>query len=717
MKFLGDHHIDIEEVFKNKCTELLQIKFETINICNIQCDFCRTSALAGKDQQESSLGIDNFKNIIDEAIDLGLQIVSFEGKGEPFLDPNFLEYLKYLVKKNLYIKIHTNLTFLNGSDIEYKSVFIDLIKNYIKISLITTLANNTDLNRIKKHIETLEEWNYLSKDITRLAARILIFNENKDTVQSYFEYCLQKNIFPRVQLFYNLGRAKALRKVYLSKNELRSIYKEFETIIKEKDIELELPTFPGYKSFPLYYTLTIDSNCNVKFYPEFDEKIKQNFLGNLQDSKLSELWMSKKAKLIRNINTHNTGKCIMCPQKKVGCYGDKIQTLILCDGEFDNADIFCWFNETENRNLPQQIIDKFNSELIEEINYNNILTIGVFNDWEKELRASKIENLKSTFESGDNNFRLSYVLPTTLEEQVISSMEPKFIKAYIKTENYISGKKKDDFSSTLMKTSKIAEKFIIDWAFEKNGELREGITDVEKDIFQDFNITNSDDLSIRDSMYVSQIVHKFNPGHPFGLIFITLPKSYLEKKENIIEKLNIKVTEFSNYLYEAILKSWYVRLSSRLEDMLENCVIKEINSLITNYLYCAFFLTNIEKNKVYKYYNEYSDNNYNYFINLNEFLKHLPFSLGNFIYDLIKLKIQTIKRWEAIDVDRKKTRKLEVSAKKSAIAAVMSRNMSHNYGSHSLVYLGKADNLRGEKYNKTNQLIITEDFNHKHNLY
>ena len=714
MKFLGDHII-LADVLKKDCSELLQLKFETINICNIQCDFCRTNALNRNDQQEKSLGVTNFIKLLDEAILLGLQIVSFEGKGEPFLDPDFLEYLKYSISKNLYIKIHTNLTFLNGSDIENKGAFIELVKNYKKLSLITTLANRTDLKRIKKHIKILKEWNYLSKDSTRLAARLLVFGNNKTEIIEFFEFCLAKNIYPRVQLFYNLGRAKDSHKSYLSKKELRAIYNDLESIIKKNESDLELPTFPGYKAFPLYYTLTVDSNSNVKYYPEFDEKLKQNLLGNLNDMNLTSLWNSDQAKRMRNPKTHNTGKCLMCPKKQEGCYGDKIQSIIMCGGEFEYTDIFCWFNESENRNLPQQIIDKLNEELTEELG-NNIVTIGVLNDWEKAIKSDGIKDLKSLFDEGNINFSLTYVLPSQLEQNVISSMDQKVIKAFIDTEKYIFGKGKDDFSTLRMKSSTnyITKDFIRKWAIE-NRKLRKGVKSFEKILFQDFKISTSE-TSSRNVMFVSMIKHKF-VNNPFGLVFITLPESYLKKKKDIRSILNQKILKYSNYLYEAILKSWYVRLSTNLDDILDNCQENEIGSLIVDYLYCAFLLTNVEKSEADKYFKEFEINNYNYFINLKEFLDKSPFSLGDYIYDLIKLKLQTLIRWKAKRDAKIMTMELLVSAKKSAIAAVMSRNMSHNYGSHSLVYLGKEDNLRGEKYNKTNQLIITKDFNNNHNLY
>ena len=57
--------------------------------------------------------------------------------------------------------------------------------------------------------------------------------------------------------------------------------------------------------------------------------------------------------------------------------------------------------------------------------------------------------------------------------------------------------------------------------------------------------------------------------------------------------------------------------------------------------------------------------------------------------------------------------KMIQQATRSAVAAVMSRNMSHNFGSHSLVYLGKEEKLENSHFTKVPQLLITEVFNKK----
>lgn len=717
MKFSGDH-IEYSDVLKRNHKDLLQLKFETINRCNIQCDFCRTDALTGEATDEVSLGIDRFKSFIDQALELGLQIVSFEGKGEPFLDPSFPDYLNYLISKNLFIKIHTNLTFLKVGRNDNSSPFINALKNYKKLSLITTLANSNDFERIKARMDTLKDWNYLEGETTRLAARLLIFDDNRQEIKSYFKYCIQKNIYPRVQLFYNLGRAKKSHKNQLSKNQLKILYDELESIIKENNVEkFTLPTFPSYKAFPLYYTLTIDSSSNVKFYPEFDTSFTENVIGNLNESTLSDIWNKESVAEIRNPVTFNIGKCLDCPQKAEGCYGDKIRSVLMCGGEFKQTDILCWFNESENRNLPQQIIDELDKVLEKEFG-KNIIAIGVLNDWEKEFRTEKIKDLKSLFDGGPNYYRLSYVLPTSLEQKVISSGKELSIKAFLSAEKYIFGKEADHFSTQLMqkqvKKNKIILNPIRNWAFE-DGKLKKGVVEFEEHLFQDFPLDASEEKP-RNAMYVSMLKHKFL-ANPYGLVFITLPDIYLNY--HIKSKLNKKILYYSNYLYEAILKSWYVRLSSKLDEMLISCQKEDIDMLISNYLYCSFFLTNINKESAEECYKEFLGNNYNYFISLDKFLHDFPFSLGDYIYDLIKLRLQALNRREAIEIDKEKTNKLLVSAKKSAIAAVMSRNMSHNFGSHSLVYLGNKKNITESfsVFNKEQQLIISEQFNKKVNLY
>ena len=96
---------------------------EPVSSCNIRCIMCfqvDESFSKNKDFM-GIMDFDLFKKVIDDAVDIGIQAVTFSGRGEPTLNPRFGDMLEYCKDKFFEIKVNTNATRLK-EDLMHKII-------------------------------------------------------------------------------------------------------------------------------------------------------------------------------------------------------------------------------------------------------------------------------------------------------------------------------------------------------------------------------------------------------------------------------------------------------------------------------------------------------------------------------------------------------------------------------------------------------------------
>jgi len=88
---------------------------EPVSSCNIRCVMCfQVDETFSKNSEfMGTMDFDLFKKIIDDASNIGIQAVTFSGRGEPTLNPKFGDMLEYCKDKFFDIKVNTNATRLN----------------------------------------------------------------------------------------------------------------------------------------------------------------------------------------------------------------------------------------------------------------------------------------------------------------------------------------------------------------------------------------------------------------------------------------------------------------------------------------------------------------------------------------------------------------------------------------------------------------------------
>ena len=686
MKLLGDditvtevydfHTIDsigkktrnIKEIKKRlKRNELLQLKFETVEYCNLSCDYCRTNAIIEKNSQGdniSQLSPKEFNNLLNQAVKLGLKVLSFEGKGEPVLDKYFVQYLNIALSKELIIKIHTNLYFIHEyvKHNKYSKIIRLLESNSNRISVITTIVNKNELNKGYKSeaIKILKGWGYTNNDTTSLGARILIFQDNKKEIPAIYKQCLDDNIYPKVQSFYPLGRANQLK--LLESKEFKALNQDLLEIANEKfKNNFNISHFPGYGTSSLYYTATVNYSGDVKLYPEITEDDKLTF-GNIKKDSLKNIWLKDQWQSIRNMDLFIEGKCAGCENLQKGCYGDRVLSYLKSGNKNIFAeDPFCWYEkESKNPKLTDQIVSNIQSEFLKEKKYENTLVIGVINYWEK---------YKGNVKNAKRDYNLIYSFPSQLEKAALKRKDLIFFTDYLFLKYIYSFGKSKTFANKIMKIGK--------GVIQKNWFLMKGVEESEKRLFGMLPVNGNENIEVRKSMSISLLQLK-DDKNPFGMFFITLPSQTKTKLEGVQKRLEGDLKEYNHAIYEALLRDYYNSVFNNIYSNLNNYKTKkEISVEITKYLRYGLKLTSVKNKKIM---GEFEKRNEIYFQKYDDFIKNFNFSLANYIIDLIKLNKQAESNWEELEISKKK--KLEI-----AIISILVDSYAHNISAHSLAAL------------------------------
>jgi MoaA/NifB/PqqE/SkfB family radical SAM enzyme len=107
----------------------IDIVLDLIHICNTNCIHCWIHSPVARKRstpefKNQIMDFENFKTIVDDANELGVTGITLLGDGEPLLHPHYLNMLRYIKKKNIFIHV---VSFTNGLEIS-KSVGEKLVK-------------------------------------------------------------------------------------------------------------------------------------------------------------------------------------------------------------------------------------------------------------------------------------------------------------------------------------------------------------------------------------------------------------------------------------------------------------------------------------------------------------------------------------------------------------------------------------------------------------
>ena len=320
--------IKIISSFNKKIKSPTKIEVSITNKCNQQCIHCSNGNL---NKADNYLSVNLFKTIMEKEPVL----VVITG-GEPFLNDNIFEILKYIKKCGSFVKICTNATLCN-EDVCRNLSFCGLDEtDCIQISLdaaeqatykkirgtnqYDTVISNIDL--IKRTTSLFVELHFVPNELNYLQA-----------VDTYKLACqLGVNAFSCAPLAY-IGNALDLKEIdpiYLLEKECdlieqsiqqKTIYKgrlfEFSSLLGK--VSLPSPNMRPeiYKCSAGTYSLYIDNNSNV--FPCVYFQHEDFWLGNLKEESIDTIIKKGKQLFERPIYFKDT-KCLDCELLGI-CFG------------------------------------------------------------------------------------------------------------------------------------------------------------------------------------------------------------------------------------------------------------------------------------------------------------------------------------------------------------------------------------------------------------
>lgn len=324
---------------------LLTLDLETSRQCNLKCIYCYSDA--GR-KMENELTLDEIRNVIDQAVALGVQAITIIGGGEPLVVPYILDMIDYLSRQHVKINLFTNATLMTPLKAEFlrdRNVAVVTKFNSMKPDVQDRLAGVPgSYERIQAGIRMLMDAGYASSPDLPLGLETIICRQNYDELETMWRYARDHHCHPYFEVITFQGRAKR-EALNVETPELQRLFNRLLEIDEQEYGYTWIPRPPiaALTCSRHYYNLLVTSNGFVHPCTGVDINV-----GNVRHESLREILnTSPVIAALRNIDTQIKGKCREC-RHNPECYGCRGFAYHFC-GDFLAADPTCWIHEPAER--------------------------------------------------------------------------------------------------------------------------------------------------------------------------------------------------------------------------------------------------------------------------------------------------------------------------------------------------------------------------------
>lgn len=268
---------------------------ENTNACNANCIICSRDLMT---RDIGFMDYELFKKVVDESAELGCKSIKITGFGEPFIDKNIFEKIKYVKSKNIpYVCLFTNGSLLKN---EHILKILDSGLDEIFFSIDTSIKDNYEKIRRGLSFEKTDS----------AVIGIQHLKQNKHAKK------------PKVSInAVNCG----------NEMDINSLYKRYEKIVDRISVQIA----HNWTSDQENITMFKDNNDFLEYpcpYPYFYMMIRYNgdisiccfdydsktILGNVNEDSLKSLWegsaMIKIRKLMEQGDRIKIKACNRCSQ-------------------------------------------------------------------------------------------------------------------------------------------------------------------------------------------------------------------------------------------------------------------------------------------------------------------------------------------------------------------------------------------------------------------
>jgi len=298
--------IDFPEEYFNSNNLLLELRIHVIENCNLKCVYCLSNAPFIDEKNNNGkekLSLDEIKNNIKQAKELGIKVVSITGSGEPLLYKNLKELIEFIKGLGFGVVLFTNsllLTegladWLNDKDVNLM-VKLNSFNPEINDKLVGVKgAQKVFLDKIGMLINL-----GFARD-KRLALNCIICKKNYNEIPDIFIFCRKNGIIPWIEIVTITGRAKTEMK--LPAVMIESLYKKLSEIDKKQFGFEWMPDSPivGADRRRYKYVAQIDIYGNVY---HTDANITDE-VGNIREINLYNLITSDRFIKLRDRDKHS----------------------------------------------------------------------------------------------------------------------------------------------------------------------------------------------------------------------------------------------------------------------------------------------------------------------------------------------------------------------------------------------------------------------------
>jgi radical SAM protein with 4Fe4S-binding SPASM domain len=289
------------------------ISFEPTTACNLRCPEC-PSGLRAFSRETGNLKEDFFRKTINE-ISENLMYLIFYFQGEPYINPKFLDMVKYAKDKGIYTITSTNAHFLNTENAK-KTIESGLDRLIISIDGTTQETYESyriegDLQKVIEGAKNIVYWKKELKsktphvifqflvvkpnehqisDVYKLAKEIGVDEVKLKTAQIY-DYEMGNNLIPSIEKYSRYKKGKDGK--YFIKNELLN------------------------HCWKLWHSCVITWNGIV--VPCCFDKDAAYRLGNLKEQTFKQIWQNQNYQTFRKLIIQGRDKIEICKNCTEGC--------------------------------------------------------------------------------------------------------------------------------------------------------------------------------------------------------------------------------------------------------------------------------------------------------------------------------------------------------------------------------------------------------------
>jgi radical SAM protein with 4Fe4S-binding SPASM domain len=283
----------------------ISYSIEPTNHCNLKCPEC-PSGLGVLTRPLGLLSVDDFKNIVNQIKDTGFYVQLYF-QGEPYINKNLPEMIRFAQSKNIYVSISTNGHYINQKTVENivenapdKLIFsVDGLdeESYQNYRVGGSFKKADDGLRM-----LIKKRNQLNKKKPFVEFQFIVMKQNEHMLDEVIKYGkdtgVDKVVFKTMQVS---SYENALHFLPSNQKYRRYVVSDGEVKIKNKLKD---------HCFALWRTSVI--TWDGKVVPCCFDKDANFGLGELKDNSMKDIWLSKPYQDFRQGVLNNRKGLSMC---------------------------------------------------------------------------------------------------------------------------------------------------------------------------------------------------------------------------------------------------------------------------------------------------------------------------------------------------------------------------------------------------------------------